>query len=105
MKKENEWAQIVKNMYPGYSGQRPKMQIFHGGIDQVLAAPNYNETIKQWCGVFGYDYNKPISRTSGPGAGYTTTSYGPNLRGIYGSGAGHNLPAHSNQDMDWFGFR
>ncbi len=43
---------MVTNMYPGYSGARPKMQIYHGSADTTLAPANYNETIKEWCGVF-----------------------------------------------------
>jgi acetylxylan esterase len=104
-KSEREWGQIAKNMYPGYSGPRPRMQIYHGGADKTLASPNYEETIKQWCGVFGYDYSRPQSKTNGPGAGYTTTIYGPNLQGIYAAGIGHNLPIHASLDMQWFGLR
>ncbi|KAF7586393.1 hypothetical protein BBP40_008943, partial [Aspergillus hancockii] len=47
------WANIAKAMYPGYSGARPKMQIYHGSTDSTLLPQNYQETTKQWAGVFG----------------------------------------------------
>jgi acetylxylan esterase len=30
------WAQVALNMYPGYTGSRPKMQIWHGSADTTL---------------------------------------------------------------------
>jgi acetylxylan esterase len=39
-----QWANVVKNMYPGYSGVRPKMQVYHGTADTTLYPNNYNET-------------------------------------------------------------
>lgn len=48
------WANTVKNMYAGYTGSRPRFQVYHGSIDATLLPPNYNETVKEWTGVFGY---------------------------------------------------
>jgi acetylxylan esterase len=42
------WAQVVKDMYPGYNGSRPKMQVYHGSADTTLRPQNYQETMKQW---------------------------------------------------------
>jgi hypothetical protein len=59
-------------MYPNYNGSRPKMQIYHGSADSTLLPNNYNETIKQWAGVFGYDYTKPDStKANTPQSGYS----------------------------------
>lgn len=33
---QQEWASTVFAMYPGYSGPRPKMLIFHGSADTTL---------------------------------------------------------------------
>ncbi len=49
----DKWGQVAKDMYPDYTGDRPKMQIYHGSSDGTLLPPNYNQTIQQWCGVFG----------------------------------------------------
>jgi hypothetical protein len=46
------WANVVKNMYPGYTGARPKMQVYHGSADTTLRPQNYQETMKQWVGLY-----------------------------------------------------
>lgn len=98
------WAGIVRNMYPGYNGPRPKMQIYHGGNDKTLFPQNYNETIKQWSGVFRYDYGTPVStKQDVPSGGYVTMQWGPNLVGSYSNDQGHNVPMLGTKDMEWFG--
>lgn len=98
------WAQVAKDMYPEYDGPRPKMQIYHGSSDTTLAAPNYQETIKQWSGVFGYDAAAPESESPNtPQSGYTTSVFGENLIGIYGQGVGHTVPIRGDDDMKFFG--
>ncbi|KUL86606.1 hypothetical protein ZTR_03026 [Talaromyces verruculosus] len=99
------WASIAENMYPGYSGARPKMQIYHGSIDTTLYPENYNETCKEWAGVFGYNYAAPQQvEQNNPQSQYTTTIWGPNLHGIYATGVGHTVPVNGARDMQWFGF-
>jgi acetylxylan esterase len=99
------WGGIAKNMYSGYSGSRPRMQIYHGSADTTLYPQNYYETCKQWAGVFGYNYDSPVSTLANtPGTNYQTTNWGPNLQGIYATGVGHTVPIHGTQDMEWFGF-
>jgi acetylxylan esterase len=46
------WANTVKNMYPSYTGARPKMQVYHGGADTTLRPQNYQETMKQWVSLY-----------------------------------------------------
>ncbi|KAK8045511.1 family 1 carbohydrate esterase [Apiospora rasikravindrae] len=36
-----EWADMVRDAYPGYDGWRPKMQVFHGTADEVLDYVNF----------------------------------------------------------------
>jgi acetylxylan esterase len=98
------WAQIVENMYPGYTGPRPRMQIYHGSADTTLYPNNYNETIKEWAGVFGYNADAPAtSQANTPQSGYTNNTYGTNLQGIYAQGVGHTVPIRGADDMKFFG--
>lgn len=98
-----QWAKVATDMYPGYTGSRPKMQIYHGSVDSTLYPNNWNETMKQWSGVFGYSgptevlYNNPSSP-------YVKYVYGSNLEGIYGVGIGHSVPVMGAEDLKWFGF-
>jgi acetylxylan esterase len=97
-----EWAQIVYNMYTGYTGRRPKMQIYHGSADSTLRPQNYNETIKQWSGVFGYSNPTQVLPNT-PKSPYTKYIYGPNLQGIYGTGVGHGFENAGLDDLRWYG--
>ena len=92
-------------MYPSYNGSRPRLQIYHGSADDTLYPSNFNETIKQWCGVFGFDHAKPDStKQNTPQAGYTTYTWGEEqLVGIYAAGVGHNVPIRGDDDMKFLG--
>lgn len=73
---QQQWANVVKNMYPGYTGARPKMQIYHGSADQTLNVQNYYETIKQWTGVFGYSATAVSTTANYPRSPYTKYVFG-----------------------------
>ncbi|KAK1998775.1 PHB depolymerase family esterase [Colletotrichum falcatum] len=98
------WAQWVYDAYPGYSGARPRMQIYHGSADATLNSANYKETIKQWSGVFGYNPDKPVtSSQNAPVANYRTDVFGDHLTGVWANGLGHNVPIRGADDMKFFG--
>ncbi|KAK7961877.1 alpha/beta-hydrolase [Apiospora aurea] len=99
-----QWANVVHDMYPGYAGARPRMQIYHGSADAALLPPNYNETIKQRTGVFGLDADKPDATMADfPLAGYTTTMWGAEVQGVYAVGVGHTVPIRGEDDLTFFG--
>ena len=94
------WAATVKAMYPGYSGARPRFQVYHGSADAILRPQNYQETVKEWTGVFGFDAAKPQkSQADFPKQGYKTETWGVSeanplgtVQGIYVTGVGHTVP-------------
>ncbi|KAI6783323.1 acetylxylan esterase A-like protein [Emericellopsis cladophorae] len=99
-----QWASIVHDMHPGCHGEYPRMYIYHGSEDAVLYPQNYDETIKQWAGVFGYDPDAPIETSpNDPASPYTKSVYGDKLVGALGAGVSHNLPRFEQEDMEWFG--
>jgi acetylxylan esterase len=100
---QEKWAAVAKDMYPGYNGARPKMQIWHGSVDSTLAPQNYQETIKQWTGVFGVSTTATDTKANTPEANYATSNFGPNVQGIYATGVGHSVPSHLKQSEEWFG--
>ncbi|KAI1873475.1 hypothetical protein JX265_005097 [Neoarthrinium moseri] len=99
----DQWKKVVLDMYPSYSGPRPKMQIWHGSADSTLAPQNYQETIKQWTGVFEVSQTPTSERKNYPQNQYTTDDYGPNVQGIYAQGVGHSVPANLTASEEWFG--
>lgn len=48
-----EWGDIARAMYPGYTGFRPRLQLWHGSADAIILYPNHTEAIKQWINVMG----------------------------------------------------
>jgi len=47
------WGDVVRAAYPGYSGRRPSVQLWHGTADEILGYANLGEEIKQWTNVLG----------------------------------------------------
>ncbi|MGP3958915.1 extracellular catalytic domain type 1 short-chain-length polyhydroxyalkanoate depolymerase [Nonomuraea sp. 3N208] len=90
-----QWGDLVRAAYPGYSGPRPRMQVWHGTEDSTLRYPNFQEQIKQWTNVHGL--SQTPSFTDQPQSGWTRTRYGGTgttvpVEGISLQGVGHNLP-------------
>ena len=40
---QQQWANVVHNMFPGYTGAYPKMQEYHGTADTTLFPENLQE--------------------------------------------------------------
>jgi hypothetical protein len=59
-----QWGDLVRGMYPGYSGHRPRVQLFHGDADATISYKNFGEAIKEWTNVLGLSTN-PTSTTTG----------------------------------------
>lgn len=98
------WAAVARAMAPGYTGPRPRMQIYHGDQDAVLFPQNYHETIKQWAGVFGYSTTPRQTLPSTPRSPYTKYVFGTNLEGFLGTGVSHSIDVFTDEDLKWFGF-
>ena len=48
-----EWGSLVREAYPGYDGERPRVQLWHGTADDLLFYQNFTESVKQWTDVHG----------------------------------------------------
>lgn len=89
-KTPQQWGDLVRAAYPGYTGTRPRMQVWHGTEDTTLRYPNFTEEIKQWTNVHGLSQS-PTS-TDRPQPTWTRTRYGTAVEAISLQGVGHNLP-------------
>lgn len=98
-----DWAKQVHAMYPSYSGQYPKMQVYHGDVDTTLNIASFNESIKEWSGIFGYSGNAVQTINNNPGNKLTKYVYGDRLQGIWGHGFGHVVPTNETEALKWFG--
>ncbi|GAA4719619.1 extracellular catalytic domain type 1 short-chain-length polyhydroxyalkanoate depolymerase [Phytohabitans rumicis] len=101
-----QWGDLVRNAYPGYTGARPRMQIWHGTNDDILRYPNFGEQVKQWTNVHGLSQTPSFTDT--PQSGYTRTRYGGTggqapVEAISMQGVSHNLPVDAAQVIRFFG--
>ena len=48
-----EWGDMARAMYPGYTGFRPRIQLWHGSADTIINYANYTEAVEQWTNVLG----------------------------------------------------
>lgn len=90
-----EWGNLVRGAFPGYTGARPRMQLWHGTTDPTLRYPNFGEEIKQWTNVLGLSQTPSFTDT--PQSGWTRTRYGGTgvgapVEAISLQGVGHSLP-------------
>jgi poly(hydroxyalkanoate) depolymerase family esterase len=53
LKTPMEWGDAVRAMYPGYTGFRPRIQLWHGSADTIINYANYTEAVEQWTNVLG----------------------------------------------------
>ena len=44
---------MARAMYPGYTGFRPRIQLWHGSADSIINYANYGEAVDQWTNVLG----------------------------------------------------
>ncbi|MEU5634057.1 PHB depolymerase family esterase [Streptomyces rishiriensis] len=95
IKSAQQWGDLARSMYPGYSGRYPRMQMWHGTTDTTLAYPNFGEEIKQWTNL--HALSQTPAATDRPQSSWTRTRYGGTgsqapVEGISIAGTGHTLP-------------
>ncbi|MGW5666611.1 extracellular catalytic domain type 1 short-chain-length polyhydroxyalkanoate depolymerase [Micromonospora sp. NPDC003776] len=105
VKTAQQWGDLVRGAYPGYTGRRPRMQLWHGTNDETLRYPNFTEEIKQWTNVNGLSQTPTHTDTQ---SGYTRTRYGGTggtapVEAISMQGVSHNLPVDAAQAIRFFG--
>jgi poly(hydroxyalkanoate) depolymerase family esterase len=93
-KTPQQWGNLVRAADPGYSGPRPRVQLFHGTADAILRYPNFGEEVKQWTDVL----HARLASTARPRPGWTHAVYVNSAGGVevdaYSvDGEGHGLVA------------
>lgn len=100
-----QWGDLARAAYPGYTGPRPRVQLWHGTQDDTLSYVQHGEAVEQWTNVLGVSAT-PSSRET----------IGNNTRSRFGgtgdralieanslSGVGHNLPVDAAAAIRFFG--
>lgn len=79
-KTPQQWGDLARSGYSGYSGRKPKVAIFHGTSDFTVKDMNLTELMEQWTNYHGIDQIADASDTVG---GFP--------RKFYRNGSGTNL--------------
>ncbi|MFF5171952.1 alpha/beta hydrolase family esterase [Micromonospora sp. NPDC000089] len=96
------WGDLVRNAYPGYSGRRPRVSVWHGTSDTTVVPANATESRDQWTNVLGVSQT-PTSTSSLP-AGTSMEVYGNDAVRVYRvSGMGHGTPVDPGAGADQCG--
>lgn len=101
-----EWANFVKNAYPGYTGKRPRFLVAHGFADSLVRPQCAYEQLKQWAAIHGVTNTKNVTGSSVPqGSQYTQYVYGDDNKvvGYIGQGVGHIAPVVESVLLKFFG--
>ncbi|HVY39441.1 MAG TPA: PHB depolymerase family esterase [Polyangia bacterium] len=102
------WGDLVRGMYPGYSGYRPRVQLWHGTADTTINYNNQTEAIKEWTNVLGLPAN-PTSTDTTSKQGYTIEKWQSATCGTTvleahtQMGGGHTTPIDATSVIAWFG--
>ncbi|MBQ1023429.1 PHB depolymerase family esterase [Micromonospora sp. C95] len=91
-----QWGDAVRQAYPGYSGPRPRVQLWHGTNDTLVPFSLLQEAVEQWTNVFGLSQT-PTS-TDTPQANWNRRRFADSggtvqVEAYSIQGAGHSLPS------------
>ncbi|MGK3998612.1 extracellular catalytic domain type 1 short-chain-length polyhydroxyalkanoate depolymerase [Sorangium sp. So ce1024] len=101
-----EWGDLVRSYYPGYTGHRPRLQHWHGTADTILSYKNMAEDVKEWTNVLGLSETPDGTDTPKPG---TTRQFWKSACGytVYEAfsmdGVGHAVPFDGPAVAAYFG--
>ncbi|OZV80596.1 esterase [Micromonospora echinospora] len=91
-----QWGDAVRQAYPGYSGPRPRVQLWHGTNDTLVPYQLLQESIEQWTDVFGLGQTPTSIDT--PQSNWNRRRYADShdtvqVEAYAVQGAGHSLPS------------
>jgi len=107
-KSAQEWGDPVRNAFPGFSGARPTLQLWHGTEDEALNFHNFGEAIKQWTNVLDLGATQSSVVQGVPGRAWTRTRYADAggkvlLEAYRGEGVPHDFTNPADEVVRFFG--
>jgi poly(hydroxyalkanoate) depolymerase family esterase len=62
-KTPQEWGDLARSGYPGYTGPKPRVSIWHGTADTMVSPENLTELVEQWTDYHDIDQVPDITDT------------------------------------------
>ncbi|MFC0438875.1 PHB depolymerase family esterase [Kutzneria buriramensis] len=95
-KTPQQWGDLARAGDPGYTGPRPRVQLWHGTADNLVYYAELQQEIDQWTNVFGL--GRTPTSTDTPQSGWTRWRFADSAGKVdveaYSiAGAGHVLPS------------
>ncbi|KEY72707.1 hypothetical protein S40285_04973 [Stachybotrys chlorohalonatus IBT 40285] len=99
-----EWAALAHAAYPEYEGVRPKMQIQHGAVDDIINVVNYYEQVKLWTSVLGVPEEPTAVLPETPQPGWTKYEYGRRglVESFLAANVTHDIPDQADEVLRFF---
>ncbi|WP_433788729.1 extracellular catalytic domain type 1 short-chain-length polyhydroxyalkanoate depolymerase [Actinoplanes sp. CA-252034] len=91
-----QWGDAVRQVNPGHTGPRPRIQLWHGTNDTLVPYSLLDESIEQWTNVFGLGQTPTSTDTPQPGwnrSRYADAAGTVQVEAYRIQGAGHTLPS------------
>src|SRR6478752_9170862 len=92
-KTAQQWGDLVRSMFAGYTGHRPRVQLWHGTADTTISYKNLTEAVKEWTNVLSLSAAATTSDTKFGGkhdVWKSTCGFGV-LETFSVDGAGHDV--------------
>jgi acetylxylan esterase len=101
------WGNLVRGMFPGYTGYRPRLQLWHGTADGTINFNNQGQAILEWTNVLGLNANPNTTDTTST-AGFTIEKWQNScgftvLEAHTQAGGGHTTPIDANSVIAFMG--
>ena len=103
-----QWGDVVRAAFAGYSGPRPRMQLWHGTADTIVLFHNFGEEIKEWTNVLGVGETPTSTENNAIQSGWIRTRYVDGagtvqVEAIQETGQPHNLVVDLADAIHFFG--
>ena len=103
-----QWGDLVRAAYPGFTGARPRMQLWHGTADATVNFHNFGEEIKQWTNVLGVSETPATTENNAIQSSWIRTRYVGGsgvveVEAIQETGQPHNLVLDLANAIRFFG--
>jgi poly(hydroxyalkanoate) depolymerase family esterase len=94
-KTPQQWGDLARQAYPGYTGAYPRMQLWHGTNDNLVYPALLQEEVDQWTNL--HRLSTTPTSTDNPQPQWTRRRFADSsgsvpVEAISVSGAGHSLP-------------
>ncbi|WP_155370712.1 extracellular catalytic domain type 1 short-chain-length polyhydroxyalkanoate depolymerase [Catellatospora vulcania] len=91
-----QWGDAVRQVIPGFTGTRPRVQLWHGTSDTLVPYSLLQESVEQWTNVHGLSQTPTSSDT--PQANWNRRRFADasgttQVEALSIQGAGHSLPS------------